>query len=142
MFSYCFSMVFHSILKPSYTHHQIPILRNQRLIIAIKNNRELFLPHLYKQSILSEPCHKGVSLTCPLPPVSLDNDNEKQKIRLSDDQVWQVIIKLTGVTNASAFQQLDDKRKRDTLKELKNCGASQRQLERLTGIGRGFIQRL
>ena len=80
----------------------------------------------------------------PLPYdfISLDNDNEKQKIRLSDDQVWQVIIKLTGVTNVSAFQQLDDKRKRDTLKELKNCGASQRQLERLTGIGRGFIQRL
>ena len=80
----------------------------------------------------------------PLPDdfISLDNDNEKQKIRLSDDQVWQVIIKLTRVTNASAFQQLDDKSKRDTLKELKNCGASQRQLERLTGIGRGFIQRL
>ena len=80
----------------------------------------------------------------PLPDdfISLDNDNEKPKIRLSDDQVWQKIKEKTGVTNSCAFQQLDDNTIRNTIKELKNCGASHRQLERLTGIGRGFIQRI
>ena len=80
----------------------------------------------------------------PLPDdfISLDNDNEKPKIRLSDDQVWQQIKEKTGVTNSCAFQQLDDNTIRNTIKELKNCGASHRQLERLTGIGRGFIQRI
>ena len=45
----------------------------------------------------------------PLPDDAhfLDNDDEKPKLRLSDDQVWQLIIKLTEVTNATAFQQLD-----------------------------------
>ena len=49
---------------------------------------------------------------------------------------------LIFMTNSSAFQQLDDNTIRNTIKELKNCGASHRQLERLTGIGRGFIQRI
>ena len=47
-----------------------------------------------------------------------------------------------GVTNSSAFQVLEDKSKRTVLKELKTRGASYRQLERLTGVGRGVIQKL
>ena len=47
-----------------------------------------------------------------------------------------------GVTNSSAFQVLEDKSKRMVLKELKDKGASYRQLERLTGVGRGLIQKL
>ena len=93
----------------------------------------------------------------PLPDdaIFLDNDNEQPRNRLSDDQVWQHIIKLvrstsgrllpTGrknVSNASAFQQLDKEQQRDVLKELRLMGASVRQLERLTGIGRGLIQKL
>jgi hypothetical protein len=48
----------------------------------------------------------------------------------------------TGVTNSTAFQQLQDGIKRDVLKFLKSKGASYRQLERLTGVGRGLIQGL
>ena len=44
--------------------------------------------------------------------------------------------------NSSAFQVLEDKSKRMVLKELKDKGASYRQLERLTGVGRGLIQKL
>ena len=62
--------------------------------------------------------------------------------RLSDDQVWAYIKEVTGTTNSSAFQMLEDASKRIVLKKLKNKGASHRQLERLTGIGRGLIQKL
>ena len=53
-----------------------------------------------------------------------------------------MIIEKSGVTNASAFQQLTDEVKRGVLRELKEQGASHRQLERLTGVGRGHIQKL
>jgi REP element-mobilizing transposase RayT len=72
----------------------------------------------------------------------LDNDNEQPKLRLSDDQVWQQIREITNVTNSSAFQHLADNTKRTILKDLKEKGASHRQLERLTGVGRGLIQKL
>ena len=62
--------------------------------------------------------------------------------RPSDDQVWAYIKDETGVTNSSAFQQLDSGTKCKVLKDLKGKGASHRQLERLTGIGRGVIQGL
>jgi len=71
----------------------------------------------------------------------LDIEDPSRK-RLSDDQVWQMIIEMVGVTNSSAFQVLEDKSKRMVLKELKDKGASYRQLERLTGVGRGLIQKL
>ena len=67
---------------------------------------------------------------------------DSSRSRPSDDQVWQMIIEMVGVTNSSAFQVLEDKSKRMVLKELKAKGASHRQLERLTGVGRGLIQKL
>ena len=72
----------------------------------------------------------------------LDNDKEKPRLRLSDEQTWQEIMRLTGVTNSSDFQKLDKDQQRETLSILKDSGASVRQLQRLTGLGRGFIQRL
>jgi hypothetical protein len=70
----------------------------------------------------------------------LDNDDEKPKLRLSDDQVWQQIIKITGVTCSSDFQKIDKTKQREALGQLRELGASVRQLERLTGISRGIIQ--
>lgn len=43
----------------------------------------------------------------------LDNDNEQPRLRLSDDQVWQKIIKYTGVYNSSDFQKLDKDKKKN-----------------------------
>ena len=71
----------------------------------------------------------------------LDIEDPSRK-RPSDDQVWRMIMEKSGVTNASAFQQLADGVKRGVLRELKEQGASHRQLERLTGVGRGLIQKL
>ena len=62
--------------------------------------------------------------------------------RPSDDQVWLMIKERTGATSSTAFQQLADETKRNILKRLKDSGASHRQLERLTGVGRGLIQKL
>ena len=62
--------------------------------------------------------------------------------RPSDDQVWLKIIDKTGVTNSTSFQQLDENKRNEIFLELKDCGASLRQLERLTGIGKGVIHRI
>ena len=62
--------------------------------------------------------------------------------RPSDDQVMTLIKTKTGTTDSSAFQQLDDAIKQQVFLELKDCGASLRQLERLTGIGKGVIHRI
>ena len=70
----------------------------------------------------------------------LDNDNERPRLRLSDDQVWQEIIKIAGVTCSSDFQKIDKTKQREALGQLRELGASVRQLERLTGISRGIIQ--
>ena len=58
----------------------------------------------------------------------------------SDDQVWQEIIKIAGVTCSSDFQKIDKTKQREALGQLRELGASVRQLERLTGISRGIIQ--
>ena len=78
----------------------------------------------------------------PLPDDAhfLDNDDEKPRLRLSDDQVWQQIINIAGVTCSSDFQKLDKTKQRDAIAQLRELGASVRQLERLTGISRGIIQ--
>ena len=60
----------------------------------------------------------------------------------SDDQVWLMIKEQTGATSSTTFQQLADEIKRSILNQLKESGASHRQLERLTGVGRGLIQKL
>ena len=62
--------------------------------------------------------------------------------RYSDEEAWRVIKELTGTSNASEFQRLDRECQREALKELKDLGASVRQLQRLTGLGRGLIQRI
>ena len=71
----------------------------------------------------------------------LDIEDPSRK-RPSDDQVWRMIIEKSGIRNASAFQQLNEDVRRRVLSELKEQGASHRQLERLTGVGRGLIQKL
>jgi hypothetical protein len=87
---------------------------------------------------LSPPCHPWVNDPLPDDYNFLDNDNEQPRLRLSDDQVWQEIIKLAGVTCSSDFQRLERQLQRETLGQLRDLGASVRQLERLTS--RGVIQ--
>ena len=55
---------------------------------------------------------------------------------------WQQIIKCAGVSNSSDFQKMEKDKQRETLRTLLETGASVRQLQRLTGLGRGIIQRV
>ena len=91
---------------------------------------------IYKTEILD----KEIDTNSVVDIALLDNDNEKPFLRLSDDQVWQRIIELTGVRNSSDFQKLDRDKQRESLRTLRDIGASVRQLERLTGVSRGIIQ--
>ena len=80
----------------------------------------------------------------PLPDDAcyLDGDEEQAFNRYSDEEAWKVIKELTSTSNASEFQKLDRERQREALRELRGLGASVRQLQRLTGLGRGLIQRI
>ena len=80
----------------------------------------------------------------PLPSDAcyLDGDEEQAFNRYSDEEAWKVIKELSGTSNASEFQKLDRERQREALSELRGLGASVRQLQRLTGLGRGLIQRI
>lgn len=71
----------------------------------------------------------------------LDIENFSRN-RPSDDQIMLMIKDKTGTTNSGAFQKLDDSIRQQIFLELKDCGASLRQLERLTGIGKGVIHRI
>ena len=70
-----------------------------------------------------------------------DNRSERPSKTLNDDMVWQLITSLTGATNPTEFQNLEKEVMRQALRELRKGGATVRQLQRLTGIGRGLIQR-
>ena len=80
----------------------------------------------------------------PLPDevICLDNDKEQPRLRLSDDQVWEQIMKLTGTSDATGFQLLEREQQKIIIRKIRRLGASIRQLERLTGISRGVIQAL
>ena len=74
-------------------------------------------------------------------PTSLIIDLEQPRLRLSYDQAWQQIVRIAGVSNSSEFQKLDREAQWQAFIQLKELGASVRQLQRLTGIDRGIIQR-
>jgi len=60
----------------------------------------------------------------------------------SDGQVWLSIVKLCGARDKAEFLSLPAASRLTILTSLRRQGASVRQLESLTGIGRGIIQRL
>lgn len=62
--------------------------------------------------------------------------------QFTDDRVWRYIEEMTGATNDAAFQQLNKEKQNIAIVELRTVGASVRQIERLTGIGRGIFLRM
>ena len=74
-------------------------------------------------------------------PTSLIIDLEQPRLRLSYDQAWQQIVRIAGVSNSSEFQKLDRGTQWQAFIQFKEFGASVRQLQCLTGIDRGIIQR-
>ena len=83
----------------------------------------------------------GVTTLYLMLPTSLIINLEQPRLRLSDDQAWQQIVRIAGVSNSSEFQKLDRRTQWQAFIQLKEFGASVRQLQCLTGIDRGIIQR-
>lgn len=81
-------------------------------------------------------------LTSPLPKGTKCLAPKYVQHRPSDQKVMEDIRRLTGATNVAEYQMLTTELARQTLIELRKTGASIRQLERLTGYGRGVIQGL
>ena len=116
------------------------------------NHKYLRNGHLFRERFKSEPVNDISYFTTllryihhePLPSDAcyLDGDEEQAFNRYSDEEAWKVIKELSGTSNASEFQKLDRERQREALRELRGLGASVRQLQRLTGLGRGLIQRI
>jgi hypothetical protein len=63
-------------------------------------------------------------------------------LRLSDMAVKDLIKSLSGIAPPEGFKQLDRQTRNSYLKELKEKGASIRQISRITGINRGAIEKI
>lgn len=79
--------------------------------------------------------------------VNMENDDQCLDIeegkRVTDDEAGKIIRKHCGLGNAADLQKIDKVKRDSFLKELKDeYGLSIRQIERLTGINRGVIQRV
>ena len=72
----------------------------------------------------------------------MDIEDEVTRHRLSDEQVKDLINIYSHCTNATEFQRLDRSLQAEFIHIFHKQGASWRQLERLTGLSRGFLTRL
>ena len=61
---------------------------------------------------------------------------------IHDDAAWKWICKTYNLTSGTQLQQLERKDRDTALREMRKRGLSVRQIERLTGISRGIIQRI
>ena len=150
-----FSILLSSLLSYFINYRQILLSADQRgYVVTTYTRGAMFVKILIQMTVAAylhlcqEPVLDTESLDTewvnePLADdiCCLDNDNETPRLRLSDDQVWQRIIQLTGVSCSSDFQKLERPVRQESIVKLKELGASVRQLQRLTGIDRGKIQR-
>lgn len=61
--------------------------------------------------------------------------------RIRDDEAEQIIRLIIGHTNAGDFQAMERSQRDEYLRHLKERGLTIRQIERLTGINRGVVQK-
>ena len=91
------------------------------------------------------PFEQLKELVCTPLPESLhvmDIEDEVTRHRLSDDQVKELIKIYSHCTNATEFQRLERSIQAEFIHIFRKHGASWRQLERHTGLSRGFLTRL
>ena len=72
----------------------------------------------------------------------MDIEDEVTRHRLSDEQVKELIKIYSHCANATEFQRLERSLQAEFIHIFRKQGASWRQLERLTGLSRGFLTRL
>ncbi len=67
----------------------------------------------------------------------------KEKIQITDEDALKIMVTHCGIKHAKDLHRLDAGRRNFYIKELKEKhGLSIRQIARLTGVGRGIIQRI
>ncbi len=71
----------------------------------------------------------------------LDHDNGDRK-KINDEKVVKLLSDLSGVEEKEMLSFFDKQARDDLLLKLRQSGATIRQLERLTGLGRGAIERV
>ena len=71
----------------------------------------------------------------------LDFDNETEQ-RISDEKLRQFLSELMGGTSASTLQHYKKEERNRIIKQLKDFGASIRQISRLTGVSFGVIRNI
>ena len=64
----------------------------------------------------------------------------KTKRAVSDNQAMNLIFQYTGCRTVSEFQDFDEKTKQYAIKMIHNAGVSIRQMSRLTGTSKGWIE--
>ena len=69
------------------------------------------------------------------------DDDEPKIFRITDEEAKKKIYELSGLTNATEIQHLDKSNKKHYLKKFKESGMSIRQINRLTGISKGIVER-
>lgn len=95
------------------------------------NSNEVFSIH-EKENILDYQA-EGCNNEC------LDID--KAPRRLPDDVAKEIICSIAGIENTISFQETELKKRNAFIKEFHKQGISVRQINRLTGISKGVIQR-
>ena len=66
---------------------------------------------------------------------------ESEKTKRDDAWALKKLQKILQVESGTQLQQFDRKRRNEALQQLKKHGLTVRQIERLTGINRGVVQR-
>jgi hypothetical protein len=66
---------------------------------------------------------------------------EQEIVRVNDSEAKAIILEISMCDNVAQFQALPRDTRNTFLSELKAKGLSVRQIERLTGINRGLVQK-
>lgn len=69
-------------------------------------------------------------------------DIDKVSRRLPDDVARDIIREITGLENISSFSEAELKKRNEYIREFHAKGISVRQINRLTGISKGVVQRV
>ena len=77
----------------------------------------------------------------PHDDVCMDIDDESGRQAVSDEEIMSLVLALTGCCDAADFVRLSDYQQMECAKELQSAGASIRQIARVTGGGKGRVER-
>ena len=66
---------------------------------------------------------------------------EKKFVKVTDEQAIKIIHKIAHCKNIAEFQHLEEKQRIKYVQKLKVKGLSVRQISRLTGTGKGLVEK-